>query len=99
MSAPEKQRTVGVTGRTPPPLRARGNFQCLVGNSVGEDIFVSLVEGGSGGAGIVHGECSTLPMPRPPVSSKAVVAQAFESEEGSPPCPRQLPVPRRKLCG
>jgi hypothetical protein len=30
-----------------PPLRARGSFQCLVGNRVGENIFVSLVEGGS----------------------------------------------------
>lgn len=36
----------------PPPLRARGSFQCLVGNCVSEDIFLSLAEGVSGGAGV-----------------------------------------------
>src|SRR5580704_1562952 len=35
----------------PPPLRARCRFQCLVGQVVGEDIFVSLVES----SGVVHG--------------------------------------------
>src|ERR1039458_9986456 len=35
-----------------PPLRARCSFQRLVGNRVGEDIFVRLVEVGGG---VVHG--------------------------------------------
>src|SRR6266446_6403334 len=42
--------------RRPPPLLARGSLQGLVGNRVGEDFFVSLVELGSGVAGIVHGD-------------------------------------------
>lgn len=42
-----------------PPLRARGSLQCLIASRVGEDFFVSLVELGSGGANIVHRECST----------------------------------------
>jgi hypothetical protein len=38
-----------------PPLRARCSFQCLVGNRVGEDFFVSLVEVAGG---VVHGHWS-----------------------------------------
>jgi hypothetical protein len=38
--------------------RARGSFESFVGNCGGENFFVSLVEGGSGDAGIVHGHCS-----------------------------------------
>ena len=37
-----------------PPQAARC-LQCLIGNCVGEDIFVSLVEGASSVVGIVHG--------------------------------------------
>jgi hypothetical protein len=41
------------------PLRARGgSFQCLIGSCVGEDIFVSLVEGEAGCVAHV-----TLPSP------------------------------------
>ena len=40
-------------GPSRPPLRARGNFQRLVGNCAGEDFFVSLVEVGIGL--LVHG--------------------------------------------
>jgi hypothetical protein len=37
---------------------SRCTLQCLIGSCVGEDFFVSLVEGGDVGAGIVHGSCS-----------------------------------------
>ena len=53
-----------------PPLRARGSFQCLVGDFIGENFFVSLVEGGSGGADIIHGQCSYLPQMQRGVSSR-----------------------------
>jgi hypothetical protein len=41
-----------------PPLRARCSFECLVGNCVGEDVFVSLGEPSSGVDVIGHGEWS-----------------------------------------
>ena len=38
------------------PLRARGSFQCLIGNRVGEDIFVNL-DGVDGRVVVIgHGE-------------------------------------------
>jgi hypothetical protein len=41
-----------------PPRRARGSLTYDVSDEALEDIFVSLVEGGSGGAGIVHAKGS-----------------------------------------
>jgi hypothetical protein len=40
-----------------PACRARGSFQCFVGNCVGQDFFVGLVEVSGG---IVHGIASLL---------------------------------------
>jgi hypothetical protein len=60
-------------GARPPP--ACGSFQCLVGNRVGEDFFVSLVEGCSGDAGIVHGDSSYSPPTPPRVSRYAAAGQ------------------------
>src|SRR5260370_30240560 len=43
-----------------PPLRARGSFQCLVGNCVGEDIVVDLVEAVAGCAELIHATAPSL---------------------------------------
>ena len=50
-----------VVAGTRPSLNARCGLQCLVWNRVGEDFFVSLVEGDSGVTGIVH-RCRSAPL-------------------------------------
>ncbi len=54
-----------------PSNRESGTLQCLVGNYVGECVFISFVEFGSGGAQIVHMMCPVNSLPS--VSSRAMV--------------------------
>jgi hypothetical protein len=59
VAARQQMRPPGTHGR--PRLRARGSFQCLVGNRVGEDFFVSLVEVGINLLSVHVGSFQSLP--------------------------------------